>query len=203
MRAQRLIAALFLPTPVPKVLEAGDAMLAKVLASTLLSSCTTPTPTAFKSDLDALRTAQAAKGSGPAAIEARDLALKQVRRDMRNFLVFVQQNADANEAQAANIITSAGMFIKKVVVRDTPDLAIRQGATSGTAIARAKSRGRGATYWWAFSADEKTWIVVPATRKATASFANLTPGMVYYFRFQALTKAGLSDWSQIVSFMVK
>ncbi len=77
------------------------------------------------------------------------------------------------------------------------------GATSGAVSARAKSRGRGATYWWECSTDQKTWAGSPATRIAQASFANLTPGTLYYFRFQALTKAGLSDWSQIVSFMVR
>jgi hypothetical protein len=126
-----------------------------------------------------------------------------VKRDMENFRIFVQQNADTNEAQAAGIITSAGMLIKKVTVQDKPELALYQGATTGTARARAKSRGRGVTYWWEFSSDQKTWSSASATRVANTSFANLTPGTLYYFRFQALTKAGLSDWSQIVSFMVK
>ena len=203
MNIQHLVAVLNLRLPAPKVLEAGDSALVKMNASTLLSSCTNPTPAGFKTDLDALRAAQAVKGTGPAAIALRNTALKQVKRDMTNFRIFVQQSADANEAQAASIIAGAGMLVKKVTVSNKPDLALFQGATTGSATARAKSRGRGVTYWWAFSSDQKTWSSAPATRIAQTSFANLTPGTLYYFRFQALTKACLSDWSQIVSFMAK
>jgi hypothetical protein len=91
-----------------------------------------------------------------------------------------------------------------VVTRTKAELAVLQGASSGIAIARAKSRGRGAIYWWAVSTDQKTWVVEALpTKKAKTSFANLTPGTTYYFRFQAFTAAGMSDWSQIVAFMVK
>jgi hypothetical protein len=203
MNTQRLVAVLNLSSTALGVLETGDATYAKVIASAALSACTTPTPAAFKTDLDALRGAQAVKGTGKPATAARNAALKQVKRDMENLRIFTQQLADANEAQAAQIIASAGMSVKKVAVRNKPDLAIVQGATTGSAIARAKSRGRGATYWWEYSTDQKTWTNAPVTRVAKTSFANLTPGTLYSFRFQTLTKAGLSDWSQIVGFMVK
>jgi Fibronectin type III domain len=203
MNTKRLVAVLNLPGPVPKLLEVGDTAHTSMTASTLLSTCTNPTPAGFKTDLDALRAAQAIKGNGPAAISARNDAQKQVRRDMINYRIFVQQSADANEAQAATIIASAGLALKKVTARTKPDLAIVQGATIGTAIARAKSRGPRATYWWSSSTDQKAWVSAPATRIAQATFAGLTPGTMYYFRFQVLTKAGLSDWSQVVGFMVK
>jgi hypothetical protein len=111
--------------------------------------------------------------------------------------------ADNDPDKAAEIITAAGLGIKKVAVRNKPDLEIRQGATSGSAIAIAKSRGKGTTYWWAISMDQKSWTGSGPTRTAKQSFANLTPGTIYYFRFQTLTKDGMSDWSQIVAFMVK
>ncbi len=200
---QRLVAVLNLTSKATGTLEAGDAMYAKVTASTALSACTLPTPAAFKADLDALRAAQAVKGTGKAAIEARNLTQKQVKRDMENYRIFAQQLADANPAQAAEIIASAGLFVKKGTSFRKPNLAIAQGETSGSVIVRAKSRGRGTTYWWQISTDEKSWLSSPATRIAKTTFAGLTPGTVYYFRFQTLTKAGLSDWSQVVGFMVK
>ncbi len=203
MTTQRLVAVLNLTPKVLGVLATGDATYVKVLASTALSACALPTPAAFKIDLDALRAAQAAKGGGPAAIEARNVALKQVKRDLVNLRIFAQQLADANEAQAAEIIASAGMSVKKVTVRQKAELSLAQGATTGSAIARAKSSGPRSTYWWEYSVDQKTWSSAPVTRVANTSFAGLTPGVLYYFRFQALTKAGLSDWSQVVSFMVK
>ncbi len=150
--------------------------------------------------IHALRAAQAVKGTGRAALEARNGTLKQVKSDMRNYLVFAQQSADADEEQAARIFASAGLQVKRFTPFDKPDLALFPGAASGSVRARARSRGRGATCWWAFSLDKATWVVAPATRIPQASIDGLAPGTLYYFRLQTLTKAGLSDWSQIVSF---
>ncbi len=55
-----------------------------------------------------MRIGEPVKGTGPAAIAARDAALKQVKRDMVNLRIFAQQLADANEAQAAEIAEHAG-----------------------------------------------------------------------------------------------
>jgi hypothetical protein len=208
MDTQRFLAVLLLPSGMAPFLARGDEMLAKMLDSAFYTGTApapTPTPTlaAYKNDLDALRAAQAVKGTGPAAVQSRNNARKQVRRDMENLRIFAQQLADANPAQAALIIASAGMYVKKVTVRIKAELAIVQGATTGSAIARAKSRGPRTTYWWQVSTDMKTWVAGPTTRVAHASFANLTPATLYYFRFQTLTKAGMSDWSQIISFIVK
>ena len=159
----------------------------------------------FRSDLDTLRTKQAAtKGAGPVARAARDAAKEVVKRDVAALHVIVQQIADANPEQAEAVITAAGFFVRKVAPRNKPELAIYQGEVSGTVNVRAKARGRGTVYWWAVSTDQKQWTVQPLpTRKASTSFANLTPGTTYYFRFQTFNKSGMSDWSQIVSFMVK
>ena len=83
-----------------------------------------------------------------------------------------------------------------------PDFAVKQGAASGEAVARAKSRGSGTTYWFASSSDGKTWVVGPASRKATFVFTGLPAAATSYFRFQTLTKTGLSDWSQPISLLV-
>jgi hypothetical protein len=206
MNAVRLIAVLLLEGGAPAMLERGDAMEQRFATSAFfLSPAPTPNPTpaAFKADLDALRAAQALKGNGPAAVAARNVALKQVKRDFENLRIYTQQCADSNESEAAAIIAAAGMYVKKVAVRVKPDFAVVQGATTGSAIARAKSRGRGVTYWWEVSTDQKTWQGSLPTRKATGTFANLTPGTLYYFRFQVLTKAGMSDWSQVIAFMPK
>jgi hypothetical protein len=202
MNVQRLIAVLRLTGGAPGTLVRGDTVAQKLAGSTLVPNLN-PTLVVFKADLDALRASQAVKGNGTQAVSARNDALKTVRRDLENLRICTQQAADANPELAATIIVSAGMYVKIVPVRNKADLAVVQGASSGSAIARAKSRGRGATYWWEVSSDQKTWSSAPVTRIATASFAGLTPGTTYYFRFQVLTAAGLSDWSQNISFLVK
>ncbi len=57
----------------------------------------------------------------------------------------------------------------------------------------AKSRRRATVYWWAISTDEKAWTVQPLpTKKAKTSYANLTPGTTYYFRFQTFNASRTS-----------
>jgi hypothetical protein len=204
MSTVRFVGVIKLSSGAPKMLVRGDAMVLGVAGNPLLAGAAGAAAT-LKTDLDTLRAKQAAvKDGGTAASTARNTAMTQVKRDMETFLAIVQQLADASPNQAEAIITAAGLYVRKVVTRTKAELAILQGASSGIAIARAKSRGRGAIYWWAVSADQKTWSVEALpTKKAKTSFANLTPGTTYYFRFQAFTASGMSDWSQIVAFMVK
>jgi hypothetical protein len=61
--------------------------------------------------------------------------------------------------------------------------------------------GAGA-YFWEYSLDQKTWILAAETRNAKALVTGLTPGVTTYFRFRALTHAGRTDYSQVVSLMV-
>ena len=121
---------------------------------------------------------------------------------MQGLLQIVQQAADADPAHAGAIIESAGMFARAVTMPAIPDFAVKQGAASGEVVARVKSRGTGTTYWFASSSDGKTWVVGPASRKATFVFTGLPAGATSLFRFQTLTKKGLSDWSQPISLLV-
>jgi hypothetical protein len=204
MSTGRFLGALKITNSAPKLLVRGDGMVLGVTGSSLLTGAATAAAT-LKTSLDLLRTKQAAvKTGGPPARAARDLARDQVKLDMQSLLAVVQQIADANPSQAEAVLTAAGMFVRQVTVRTKPDLAIFQGTSSGMVNVRAKSRGRGTTYWWAVSTDEKAWTVQPLpTKKAKTSFANLTPGTTYFFRFQTFNASGMSDWSQIISFMVK
>ena len=71
METQRLVAVLLLPDGMAPFLGRGDEMLAKMLDSAFFTgTAPAPTPTlvAYKADLDALRAAQAVRGTGPAAI---------------------------------------------------------------------------------------------------------------------------------------
>jgi hypothetical protein len=87
-------------------------------------------------------------------------------------------------------------------VRAIADFAVKQGGVSGEAVARAKSRGHGTTYWFASSSDGKSYVVAPPVRKATFVFTGLPAAATSWFRFQTLTKTGLSDWSQAISLLV-
>ena len=202
MDTQRLVAILNLPQPPGPFVERAGVIVERTTANPLFANAT-PTLAQLAADLAALRLAQINRLLGPAAMKARNAALRLMKRDLQQLRAFVQSLADADPEHAAQIIESAGLFVLVRSVHVKPDFEIRQGATSGTVTAHIRSRGPGATYWWELSTDSKVWTTFPPTRVANNHFANLTPGTVYAFRYQVLTAAGLSEWSQIVTFMVK
>ena len=93
-------------------------------------------------------------------------------------------------------------MVRKTTLHDKAALGVKLGSVSGTVNLAAKAAATRAAYSWQYSTDQKTWTSVPPTLKAKTGIAGLTVGTLYYFRVQPLTKAGLEDWSQIVSLTV-
>ena len=165
----------------------------------------TPTLATFQADVAALNTAEAAVLSRTkGAAVARDAKLAVVRTDLENLKVYVQSVAAlATPSDAAAIIESAGLTIRKVTLHDKPALAAKQGSVSGTVNLAAKAAPGRAAYVWQYSTDQKTWTPVPQTLQAKTGIAGMTAGTQYYFRVQPVTNAGVGDWSQTVVLMVK
>ena len=166
---------------------------------------TTPTPTlaAVSSALAAYETAETAvqttKGAkGDRAGKRRDLVA--VLKHLRDY---VQQICEANTENALAIAESANMRLQSTPARIKAALTITQGLVSGSVVCDAKAVARDATYYFCYSMDEKSWVSVPEGMKSKVTISGLTPGQTYYFRFRALTRKGMSDPSQIVSFLVK
>ncbi len=198
----RLLAALKLPAEAVAFIAVAADMVQRVTNNPLLPN-PSPSVAELTNDLANLRSAQANRKQGEAAMKARNDAMRVMRRALQNLRQFVQNTADNDPEHAATIIESAGMKVRVRPVRTKPDFEIRQGSIAGLVSTHVKSRGQSATYWVAFSTDQKSWTVCPPARLANGSVANLTPGTTYYFRYQVLTREGMSDWSQVVSFMVK
>ena len=117
---------------------------------------------------------------------------------------YVQAMAHAAHPSVVEaMIESAGMTIRKVTLHDKAQLSVKQGSVSGTVTLMAKAAGKRAAYDWQYSVDQKTWTSIPPTIQAKTGVQALTPGTIYYFRFQALLSTGEQNWSEIVSFMVK
>ena len=158
----------------------------------------------LQTDISALNVAETAVLSRTkGAVETRNAKLVVVRSDLESLRAYVQTVAHAtNPANAEAVIQSAGMAVRKTTVHDKPVLAVKVGSVSGTVNLAAKAAVGPAAYTWQYSTDQKTWITVPATLKAKTGIIGLTAATVYYFRFQALTRLALEDWSQIVSLLV-
>jgi phosphodiesterase/alkaline phosphatase D-like protein len=73
---------------------------------------------------------------------------------------------------------------------------------SGDAKLVAKAVASRASYEWQYSTDQKTWTDAPTTLQSKTDVVGLTPGTAYFFRFRGTTKAGVGDWSQVVSMLM-
>jgi len=117
---------------------------------------------------------------------------------------YVQTVADASASDSEGIIQSAGMAVRKTAVRAPRVFNAVQGDVSGSVKLVTASAGHRAAYNWQYSLDGgKTWVVIPSTLQAKTTVAGLTAGTTVEFRYQALTKTGEGNWSQVVSLLVK
>jgi len=165
-----------------------------------------PTLATLEADIATLVTAEtAALTRAKGAAQNRNAKRVVVKGDLERLKAYVQWVADAaNPSDAAAVILSAGMSVRKVTPHAKADLAVKQGAVSGALTLTAKAAATKAAYNWQYSIDKKTWTPLPQTLKAKTGVSGLTAATTYYFRCQALTpKGGESDWGQVVSFLVR
>ena len=167
---------------------------------------TTPTPTlaaisgaltAYEDAETAMKTTKGTKGDR--AAKRRDLVVL-----LKHLRDYVQLCCESNIESALAVAESANMRLRLVPARLKAALTITQGLVSGSVVCTAKAVAKQATYYFSYSVDQKSWISTPDSMKSKITILGLTPGQTYYFRFRALTrKGGMSDYSQIVSFIVK
>jgi hypothetical protein len=204
--AARAIAVLKMSNKVKTLITFAQSVATAMAANTASFPSPSPTLANFKTDTDALVTAETAVlARTKGAADTRNAKLAVVKADLESLKNYVQNVVDAsNPANAESIIGSAGMAIRKVTLHDKPALAVKQGSVSGTVTLSAKAAATKAAYNWQYSTDQKTWTSLPQTLKAKTGVSGLTAATTYFFRSQALTpKGGESDWGQVVSLLVK
>jgi hypothetical protein len=135
-----------------------------------------------------------------------------VRNDKRRELVaaleqlkaYIQGVADADQANGAAIIQSAGVAVRKTTTRKPRVFSAKQGTVSGTALVHATVAARRASYEWQYSIDGgKTWTLLPPTLQAKTFVTGLLPGSTVEFKYRAVTRTGAEDWSQAVSLLMQ
>jgi hypothetical protein len=203
--AAKAIAVLKLSNKVKTAITYAQSVATGMAANATSFPTPTPTLAVFQADIAALVTAETAVlARTKGAVETRNAKLAIVKSDLENLRTYVQAVADAaNPGNAAAMIESVGMTLRKVTLHDKPELGIKQGSVSGTVVLTAKAAGKRAAYDWQYSTDQKTWTPVPPTLQAKTGVAGLTAGTVYFFRVQPLLRTGEQNWSSISSFMVK
>ena len=91
---------------------------------------------------------------------------------------YVQSVADADLDNAASIIESSGMHVKRVRPYPARVFAAKPGPNSGTVILLAPKAGNRAGYEWAYSLDaKKTWVGLPFTVQTTTTVKGARAGV--------------------------
>src|SRR5580704_3932372 len=187
--AAKAIAVLKVSNKVKNLITFAQSVATSMSASTTSFPSPNPTLANFKTDIDALvsaETAVLARTKG--AVETRNAKLAVVKGDLENLKTYGQAVADAaNPSNAAAMIESAGLTIRKVTLHDKAALSVKQGSVSGTVVLTSKAAGKRAAYGWQYSTDQKTWTSLPPTIQAKTGVSGLTVGTLYYFRVQPLT----------------
>jgi hypothetical protein len=198
------MAVLRLPRPHTSLI-----VLAKAVHDAMLGNANFPNPSptlaVFAADIAAYEIAETkAAGRGKGAATLRNAKRKKVRDDLNHLQDYVQSIAEtqASSADAAAVIESAFMSVRKAAKREKPELSAKGTGVSGAVALDAKAVAPDATYYWEFSLNQKDWLSVPATMKASTVISGLTPAQTYYFRFRSLTRTGPRDYSQSVSLLV-
>jgi hypothetical protein len=201
---QRATVSLNLPAKVADLIAYGTGV---VHAMTNNPAFPAPVPalsaiSAAVSNLQAAETVALTRVKGAAA--ARDDQRAVLVSLLRQLRGGVQAAADATPENGATIIQSAGMGVRKPIVRATRVFEVKAGPLTGTATATTTVAARRASYEWQYSLDgSKTWVSAPVTLKSKTTILGLPAGTVVQFRSRAVTTTGEGDWSQVVALLVK
>ena len=152
----------------------------------------------------ALDVSQAAMPGNQATTAQRDADWLALLLLLHHELDYVNSAAEkqTSPAEAQAVITGSGFWVRKDYARHKDALAATDGLASGAVKLDARAVAPEASYYWQWSTDMMSWVSVPETKRASTTITGLTPATTYYFRFRALTRKGMTDWSQDVSLLV-
>jgi hypothetical protein len=162
-----------------------------------------PTLTTLVTTVDTTETATKTRTKGTVA--ARNAALAALLDvALHATTANIQQLADANPEQAQALITSVGMAVRKAPVRTKAPFAAAPGPVSGSVHLAVRAAGKRASYEWEWSSNGgSTWVTAAPTLQAKTTITGLPVATTCQFRFRSVTKAGASDWSQVITIVVK
>jgi len=144
-----------------------------------------------------------AKGKVPGAVKVRGDAKIAMMKTLAPLVAIVQAAVDAHLDQAATLASSAAMKLRKLPSFSKAAFAVKDGPGSGQVHLTARAVLTALLYFWEVSSDQKSWSVASDTSGANAILGGLTVGQTYYFRFRARTRKTTTDYSQVLSHVVR
>jgi hypothetical protein len=198
---KRVIVVLDMPTKVPAFIEYVGTIHNSMAASNVYSASAAHLATLL-TDLTSLSTTQTASKTNPPTKTTadRNTAWKLVKDDLRALKADVQILADANPANALEIIHDAGMKAKNEAIHEKRKSSAKAGLIAGTVDLVGEGPG---PHDFQMSTDNKTWVPCESSRTQKLTVTNLTSGIVYYFQNRQLLTHGLrTAWTASVSVRV-
>jgi hypothetical protein len=200
----RIIVVLNLPRLTNDLITYARAVNVALLGNSHFPSPTPPLDVfaAHIGELEEAQTNAATKAKGTASL--RDAKVLVVKEDLSQIRSYVQSVAvtQASLADAATVVESASMSIRKPTTLQIPEISAKSAGIPGKVLLAAKSQGASVVYSWEHSLDQATWTPIPNTMKARTEVSGLTSHSTYYFRYRTLTRAGQQEYSQVVSLLV-
>jgi hypothetical protein len=160
--------------------------------------------TALAAAATAYQAAMQAMGTTKDVSEARNAAkqgVKDALAHVKDYVNSVVEKLPPDQGMAA--IESAGLNAEKRSTYQKPPLEIKYGGLAGSVLIVALAAAKSAMYYFEYSADGKSWSACPSVMKCKTALSGLTIGTTYYFRVHAQTRKGLTDLSNVVSFVVR
>jgi hypothetical protein len=199
----RTLAVLKLPKTVPALLGVTRVILASMEGNPRFPAPTPPLAmvAAALAELDEAQIATLQRTHGTTA--TRDEKREALLVRLRELCGYVQRIADGSAEEAAAIIESAGMSVKRPAVQSKPPFAVKQGRVSGAVRLEVRSAGDRIGYAWQWSTDGgASWRDAPRTMQAKTEIAGLPLGKMCWFRFRVLTKEGEQGWAEAQGVLV-
>lgn len=204
---KRVIAVLDMPADMDDFITFANGIYNSMNGSSYFTGLAAKLATLL-TNIGKLQTAQNGTKSVPptATTTARDIELNKVQNNLRALRDDVQALADAASTDVAeDIITSAGMKIKKQGAINKQDLEVKDGPVSGsiTAVAKGIDEPRSA-HDWGYSKDNKaTWVHVDPTIQATTTIEDLIRGDEIIVRHRNILPEGPGDYKYAEPFIVR
>jgi hypothetical protein len=199
---KRVLAALNEPRTIHEYVTYARFIVERVAADAIFAAPRPPSAELL-ADVAALEQATVASLSRTVGTKATRLGKKaRVHQGLMTLRCYVQQVADASPGEQAAIIHRAGMSVKNARGPSKAGFEAKQGPVSGAVRLFARAERTRASYEWQYSLDQRTWLSSPATVRADTTIRGFIPGTRVFFRYRTMTKAGESDWSDVVSLFV-
>jgi hypothetical protein len=177
--------------------------IAETVAADVIFVAPRPPSADLLADIAALQQATVASLSRTFGTKAKRMQLTaRVHQGLMTLRCYVQEVADASPGEQAAVIARAGMSVKNARGPSKAGFAAKQGPVSGAVLLSARAERTRASYEWQYSLDQKTWLSSPPTVRADTTLRGFIPGTRVFFRYRPVTKAGVSDWSDVVSLVV-